>query len=145
MLFRLDVNNTNVELNGTNFEDGPTLVWGADNLVDGDHQLYVYVNSLQENGSVAVDYVEYVVPLLQLVTGYCVPTGIVLSGLRIYLATASIFSGPGQTPRMSPKKQSSWTIPVPLLTSTLPLCGRVVLVVNTTEEVCGPRTKMVHR
>ena len=69
LLFRLDVNNTNVALDGTNFDDGPTLVWSADNLGDGDHQLYMYVNSLQQNGSVAVDYVEYVVPLLQCVTG----------------------------------------------------------------------------
>ena len=68
MLFRLDANNTNLVLNGTNFDDGPTLVWSADNLRDGDHQLYLYVSSLRQNGSVALDYLEYVVPLLHFVT-----------------------------------------------------------------------------
>ena len=68
MLFRLDVNSTIVSLNGTNFDDGPKLVWNADNLGDGDHQLWVYVNSLQQNGSVVVDYFEYVVSLLHFVT-----------------------------------------------------------------------------
>ena len=62
MLFRLDVNSTIVSLNGTNFGDGSKLVWDADNLGDGDHQLNVVVNSLPQNGSVAVDYFEYVVP-----------------------------------------------------------------------------------
>ena len=66
--FRLDVNSTTVSLNGTNFDDGPNLVWNADNLGDGDHQLLVYVNSLRQNGSVAVDYFEYAVPLLHFVT-----------------------------------------------------------------------------
>jgi len=56
--FRLDGNNTNVSLNGTNFAGGPTRVYSADNLADGDHQLFVYVNSLQQNGTVAVDYFE---------------------------------------------------------------------------------------
>ena len=69
MLFRFDVDSTTVSLNGTNLDDGPKLVWHADNLEDRDHQLWVVVNSLQQNGSVAVDYVEYVVPLLHLVTG----------------------------------------------------------------------------
>ena len=69
MQFLLDLNSTVVSLNGTNFDDGPKLVWHADNLGDGDHQLWVVVNSLQQNGSVAVDYFEYVVPLLHLVTG----------------------------------------------------------------------------
>ena len=68
MQFQLDVNNTIVPLNGTNVDDGPKLVWNADNLGDGDHQLWVVVNSLQQNGSVAVDYFEYVVPLLHFVT-----------------------------------------------------------------------------
>jgi hypothetical protein len=58
--FRLDGNNTNVPLNGMSLADGPTLVFRADNLRDGDHQLYVYVNSLQQNGDVAVNYFEYV-------------------------------------------------------------------------------------
>ena len=70
MRFRLDVNNTIVSLNGTNVDDGPTLVWSVDNLGDGDHQLWVVINSLQQNGSVAVDYLEYVVPLLNFVTGF---------------------------------------------------------------------------
>ena len=69
MLFRLDGSSANVALNGTNVDDGPKLVWSADNLGDGDHQLWVVINSLQQNGSLAVDYLEYVVPLLQLVTG----------------------------------------------------------------------------
>ena len=69
MLFRLDASNTNLVLNSTNFDDGPTLVWSADNLGDGDHQLYLSVSSLQQNGSVAVDYLEYVLPLLQSVPG----------------------------------------------------------------------------
>ena len=60
MQFRLDANDANTVLNGTNFNDGPTLIWSADNLGDGDHQLYVHVISLQQNGSVAVDYLEYV-------------------------------------------------------------------------------------
>ena len=68
MLFRFDGNDTNVALNGTNFDDGPTLIWSTDNLGDGDHQLSVWINSLQQNGSVAVDYFEYVIPLLQFVT-----------------------------------------------------------------------------
>ena len=39
-----------------------------DNLGDGDHQLLVVVRSLQQNGSLAVDYFECVVPLLPFVT-----------------------------------------------------------------------------
>ena len=66
--FRLDANDTNVALNGTNFNDGPALVWSADNLGDGDHQLWVVVNSLQQNGSVAVDHFEYVLHLHHFVT-----------------------------------------------------------------------------
>ena len=66
--FRLDGNTTSMSLNDTNFDDGPTLVWSADNLEDGDHQLYVYVYSLQQNGSFVVDYLEYVVPSLHFVT-----------------------------------------------------------------------------
>ena len=57
-----------MSLNGTNFGDGSKLVWDADNLGDGDHQLNVVVNSLPQNGSVAVDYFEYVVPSLHFVT-----------------------------------------------------------------------------
>ena len=57
-----------MSLNGTNFDDGPIVVWSAVNLGDGDHQLWVYVNSLAQNGSVAVDYFVYVVPLLHFVT-----------------------------------------------------------------------------
>ena len=68
MRFRLDANNTIVSLNGTNFDDGPTLIWSAENFEDGDHQFFVVINSLQQNGSVAVDYFEYVVPLLHFVT-----------------------------------------------------------------------------
>ena len=68
MQFLLDVNSMIVPFNGTDLDDGPKLVWNADNLGHGDHQLLVYVNSLQQNGSVAVDYFEYVVPLLHFVT-----------------------------------------------------------------------------
>ena len=68
MLFQLDGVNANVSLNGTNVDGGPTLVRSVDNLVDGDHQFLVYVNWFEENGSLAVDYLEYVVPLLHFVT-----------------------------------------------------------------------------
>ena len=68
MQLRLDVNTTIVSLNGANFDDGPKLIWNVDNLGDGDHQVLVYVNSLQQNGIVAVDYFEYVLPLLHAVT-----------------------------------------------------------------------------
>ena len=68
MLFRLDGNDANMVLNGTNFDNGPALVWSAENLEDGDHQLYMLVGSLQQNGSVAVDYLEYVLPSLHFVT-----------------------------------------------------------------------------
>ena len=47
--------------------NGTTLVWNADNLGDGDHQLYATVTSLQHMGF-GVDYFEYVVPLLHVVT-----------------------------------------------------------------------------
>ena len=57
-----------MSLNDANFSDGPTLVWSADSLGDADHQLYVYVYSLQQNGFFVVDYLEYVVPSLQFVT-----------------------------------------------------------------------------
>ena len=67
-MFRLDGHITFRSMNGTPFDDGPTVVWSAANLEDGDHQLYVYVYSLAQNGSVAVDYFVYVVPLLHLVT-----------------------------------------------------------------------------
>ena len=69
MDIELDENSsTTVSLNGTSFDDGPTLVWSADTLGDGDHQFYLVVGSLQQNGSVAVDYIEYVLPLLHFVT-----------------------------------------------------------------------------
>ena len=67
-MFRLDVNNTFVSLNGTNFDNGPTLLWSMDNLQDGDHQLFVTIGSLEQGGFLAVDYFEYVVPLLLFVT-----------------------------------------------------------------------------
>ena len=67
MTILLDTNTTIVSLNGTSISDGPTLAWSADNLGDGDHQLSVWVNYLQQDGSVAVDSFEYVVPLLHLV------------------------------------------------------------------------------
>ena len=65
--FRVDGNNTNVSLNGTNFANGPTPIFSSDIMEDGDHQLFVYINSLQKNGTLAVDYFEYVVlsPLLR--------------------------------------------------------------------------------
>ena len=68
MQLRLDVNTTIVLLNGANFDNGPKLIWNVDNLGDGDHQVLVYANSLQQNGIVAVDYFEYVLPLLHVVT-----------------------------------------------------------------------------
>ena len=67
MSFVLDVNSTDLPLNGTNLDDGPKLVWGVDNLGDGDHQLFMEVASPQQYGSVAVDYFEYVVPSLYIV------------------------------------------------------------------------------
>ena len=70
MGFQLDVKNTTVLLNSTNVDDGPKLLWNADNLGDGDHQLFVFINGQlqQQNGGVEVDYFEYVVPLLHIVT-----------------------------------------------------------------------------
>jgi len=72
LLFRLDGNNTNVSLNGTDFANGPTSIFSSGIMEEGDHQLLVYINSLQQNGTVngtvAVDYFEYVVPLLHSVT-----------------------------------------------------------------------------
>ena len=68
-MFQLDGNFTKLSLNRTNFDDVPTLVWSANNLADGDHQLQVAVTSapLQRTWSVVVDYFEYVVPLLHFV------------------------------------------------------------------------------
>ena len=61
-MFRLDNNDVrSVSLNGTNFDDGPALIWSAYNLGDGDHQLWAIVRGLKQNGSVMVDYFEYVV------------------------------------------------------------------------------------
>ena len=65
---RLDLNSTTMPVNGTNYDDGPKLIWSAVNLGDGDHQLDVDINWLSQNGSVVVDYFEYVVPLLRFVT-----------------------------------------------------------------------------
>jgi hypothetical protein len=62
--FRLDGENENVPFNGAGFANGSAPVFSADSLEDGDHQLLVYVNSLQRNGAVVVDYFEYVIPLL---------------------------------------------------------------------------------
>ena len=66
-MFRLDGNGANVVLNGTNSDDGPTLVWSANGLGDGDHEIYLSVGPLQQNGSFAVDYLEYVLPSLHFV------------------------------------------------------------------------------
>lgn len=63
MRFRLDSNNTDLSVGGTDSANGPTLLWSVENLKDGDHQLLFLVNSVQEQGSVMVDYFEYVVPL----------------------------------------------------------------------------------
>ena len=68
MEFQLDLNRTFVSLDGTSYDNGPTLIWSADTLGDGDHQLLVYVGSLQQNGIVMVDYFEYVLLLLHFVT-----------------------------------------------------------------------------
>ena len=64
MVFQLDSNETSVDLYDTNFDEGPTLIWSNNNLGDGDHQLSAFVKGLPQNGSVAIDYFEYVVPLL---------------------------------------------------------------------------------
>ena len=66
MEFQLDVNITIVSLNYTRLGEGTKLLWNADNLGDGDHQLWMAV---RQNGMVVVDYFEYVVPLLHFVTG----------------------------------------------------------------------------
>ena len=58
MQFRLDDDNSDVPLNGTNFSDGPTCLWSVDSLEDTDHQLFVNVKSLKQNGTIAVDYFE---------------------------------------------------------------------------------------
>ena len=68
MSFQIDLNPTFAVTGETNFDDGPTLVWEADNLGDGDHQLWVSVDSLRKNGTSTVDYLEYVASLLHLVT-----------------------------------------------------------------------------
>ena len=63
-----DDHSTIVPVNGTNPDDGPKLVWGVDDLRDGDHQFALYVKSLQEDGFILVDYFEYVVPSLHFAT-----------------------------------------------------------------------------
>ena len=68
MEFQLDFYSVVVSLNGTSFDDGPKLVWNADNVGDGDHQLLVYISSLPPDGIIAVDHFEYVLPLLHFVT-----------------------------------------------------------------------------
>jgi len=57
-----------VQLNGTNVDAGPTLIWSAGGLEDGDHQFNILFEVPGPNGSLAVDYFEYVVPLLHFVT-----------------------------------------------------------------------------
>jgi hypothetical protein len=143
--FRLDTNNTIVSLNGTNFNDGPTHVWNANNLGDEDHQLLVVVNSLQQNGVVAVDYFEYVIPLLHFVIVSMSQLFLLLSGLKIRLDTALIFSGPGQTPRMYLQKRLSWTILARILSSPIPLGGILSIMLGTTDGVCHTQPVLVHR
>jgi hypothetical protein len=68
VLFRVDGNDVDMTLNNTNFADGPKPIFSADNLGDGDHDLFVLINSLQPNGTIAVDYIEYVILLLPFFT-----------------------------------------------------------------------------
>lgn len=100
-----------IPLNGTKFDDGPTLLFAPPKMEDGDHQLFVYIESLKQNGTVAVDYFEYVTRLTPRRPNNSVPSTSLIPGLRIYLDGASIFSGPGQTQPTYQKKRSSWTIP----------------------------------
>ena len=69
--FRLDGNNKNIPLDGTNFANGPSPIYSYENLKDDDHQLFVYINSLQQNGTVAVDYFEYVILLCSVPETLC--------------------------------------------------------------------------
>ena len=55
----------------TNFDAGPKLVWSACCLGDGDHQLFVSLGLSPPDGSVAVDYFEYVVPYSTLSRKIC--------------------------------------------------------------------------
>jgi len=59
----LDGKNMDVPLNSTNTDNKPSLIYSSDSMVDGDHQLYGEIVSLQVNGSLAVDYFECVAPL----------------------------------------------------------------------------------
>jgi hypothetical protein len=62
LVLSLDGKITTVLLNGTTNEssDGPTPAFSADNLEDGDHQLYGEVESRRDNGLIIVDHFESV-------------------------------------------------------------------------------------
>jgi len=47
-------------LNSTNIRMETSVIFSADGLADGDHQLIGYVDALPEGGRVAVAYFEYV-------------------------------------------------------------------------------------
>jgi len=142
--FRLDGRNLERSSNGTNFADGPTPVFTALNLEDGDHQLFVYVISLQQNGTVAVDYFEYVPPYSTSSQESCSNNHLV-SVLRIRLDGASTFSGQGQTRRMYQKKRSLSTILARILCSPIHLSGATSIMFSSTSGVCPTRTPLVHR
>ena len=53
-----------MQLNGTEFAKESSLIFSRDSMTDGDHQLFVVIESLKVNGSIAVDYFECVAPLI---------------------------------------------------------------------------------
>ena len=61
-MLQLDEKVTTVLLNSTVNDpaDGPTPAFHAENLEDGDHQLYGKVGSSKDNGVIIVDHFEFV-------------------------------------------------------------------------------------
>jgi hypothetical protein len=74
MKFQLDGKDTYTQLNSTNPVDESNLAFGSETMEDGDHQLLGSIESLQQNGSITLDYFECVVPCMLL---YPVPSSYV--------------------------------------------------------------------
>ena len=66
-MLQLDQKVSTVSLNSTTDgpADGGAPAFRADNLEDGDHQLYGKVGSLKDSGLIIVDHFEYVAPLFR--------------------------------------------------------------------------------
>jgi len=112
-----------VVLNSTNLRIETSLIFTADGMTDGDHQLVGFVGGLPEGGRVAVAYFECVRWLILFCLESTPLKVSVLPALKIRLEGGSTFSLRAQMQRMYPHRPLWWTILAQRLYSKMPPSG----------------------